>query len=601
MSGTAYPGAVGTLAQTTAGLLTGRTRGMIPFKQWTQGGGGSPQGIDNLGDTTLAGIRSADTEGDGIAGAVAAHPGAYDDQLGAGADWYDDVHIFPAVAIDFGNIITQAEDEYEIYNAYRETDIDLDVVDASPVQPGILTPEMAATFNIPAGTSALNSSTTGNGAGLGLGTFVKLKVVAETNGLPKFDGDITFTDTGNGETVTLGVSGSRIVLMPMEYEAPLRETLAFLTDIITALDGKEQRIALRKNPRQIFDVTYALDGNDRQRMQSLLMDWTGNVFGFPLWHEKLTLTTAVSAGATVYSVANTADIDLRVGGLAIAFTDSNVFDVLTIASFTATTITATDPSVNAYPAGTTIMPVRAATILNAVSSAREANELEYFRITFEVTDNDTGALSGSAAAYSTYNSRVLFDDCNVVEGQMTGEYRRRIYRIDNDTGKASRSTTWDRNKRSSDKGFVLRNRAEILAFRKAMLSINGRQTAFYIPTAIEDLTPVAQLTIGTNTMDIENIEYVRFVQSRAPKTIFKITFTDGTSLVRIVQSAAQVTSTVERLTLDTTWPATRSVAEIVRVQFYELARFDADNVVLNYPRIGLADAQLPVVQVFDDN
>ena len=169
------------------------------------------------------------------------------------------------------------------------------------------------------------------------------------------------------------------------------------------------------------------------------------------------------------------------------------------------------------------------------------------------------------------------------------------------SGRVSRSTTWDRNKRSSDKGFVLRNRAEILAFRKAMLSIRGRQTAFYIPTAIEDLTPVAQLTIGTNTMDIENIEYVRFVQSRAPKTIFKITFTDGTSLVRIVQSAAQVTSTVERLTLDTTWPATRSVAEIVRVQFYELARFDADNVVLNYPRIGLADAQLPVVQVFDDN
>ena len=41
MSGTAYPGAVGTLTQTTAGLLTGRTRGMIPFKQWTQGGGGS--------------------------------------------------------------------------------------------------------------------------------------------------------------------------------------------------------------------------------------------------------------------------------------------------------------------------------------------------------------------------------------------------------------------------------------------------------------------------------------------------------------------------------------------------------------------------------
>ena len=68
-----------------------------------------------------------------------------------------------------------------------------------------------------------------------------------------------------------------------------------------------------------------------------------------------------------------------------------------------------------------------------------------------------------------------------------------------------------------------------------------------------------------------------------------------------MQSSAGVDSTTERLTLDTTWPATRTVDEVERVQFYELSRFDADNIRIQYPRIGLAKCQMPVMQVFDDN
>ena len=134
-----------------------------------------------------------------------------------------------------------------------------------------------------------------------------------------------------------------------------------------------------------------------------------------------------------------------------------------------------------------------------------------------------------------------------------------------------------------------------------MISIGGRRIAFYLPTFNDDLEVTATLGVGSDTMDVERIEYERFIQSREPKATFKITFTDGTSLVREVQSAAGVDSTTERLTLDTTWPSTRAVDEVVRVQFYELSRFDADNVRIQYPRIGLATCKMPVIGVFDDN
>ena len=531
---------------------------------------------------------------------VSQGPGFITDAVTGMLDWWEKVHILPRAKIQFGIIITQQSEDYEIYSAFRTTDITLTSI-VNNALPGVSLPDESPAELVPAQSSMLDAATTDNtGDAFVLGTEVLRSVIAEELGLPQFDTTIEF-NFSSGDAPQLFVSGIRIVLMPMEYEAPVKETLAFLTDIITALSGKEQRIALRKNPRQLFEVTYKLDTNDRQRMQALLMDWMGNAFGFPVQADVLYLTAAVSVGGTAYSVAGADDVDIRNGGLAVAITDANTFDVIQIGALTDTLITANDPSVNAYPVGTRIYPVRVATILKTVTGARSQNNLETFKIIFEVSDNDTGVLTASTAAYSTYNGRVLFDDCNVVTGDMSEQFKMRVYRVDGETGRVARTTTWDRGKRGSQKGFVLRSRAEIMDFRRVMLAIEGRVKAFYIPTFIADLEVTANLTIGTDTVDIARIEYERHIQARIPKTVFKITFTDDTSLVRTVLSAAGVDSDTERLTVDDTWPANRTVAEIVRIQFYELSRFDSDSVVINYPRIGLADSRMPVMQVFDDN
>jgi hypothetical protein len=527
-------------------------------------------------------------------------PVDFSDHVGGMYDWWEKVHILPRDEIAFGNIITQKQDTYEIYSAYRNTNITLSSITNNAL-PGISLPDESPAEVVEAQTSMLDSTSTDNtGDTFALGTLVLRDILALQDGLPVFDTTIDF-NFSTGEMPQLFISGTRIVLMPFDYESPMQETLAFLTDIIPGLSGTEQRIALRKQPRQLYEVLYKLTGNDRQRMQALLMDWTANLFGFPLQNEQLLTTAAASIGTTVYQVSGADDVDLRVGGLAVIITDANTFDVITIAAKTDTTITASDPSLNAYPIATNIMPLRTANIARKPAASMSQNNLEMFKLVFEVSDNDTGAVSGSTAGYSSFNGKVLFDDCNVMTGEMAEEYARRIYRIDNKTGVVHVGSTWDRGKRSHQKGFVLRNRAEILAFRKLMHSLRGRQVSFYIPTFNDDLEVKATLGVGSNTMDIENIEYERFIQAREPKITFKITFTDGTSLVREVQSAAGVDATTERLTLDTTWPSTRLVSEVQRVQFYELVRFDADNIVIQYPRIGLATCQMPVIQVFDIN
>ena len=551
-------------------------------------------------DPALFGARSAGGIG-GAGTSPVVHAGKTAGTLTFADHWYERVHALPKTKINFGNILSQKEEDYEIYSSFRETAVQLvDIVNNA--LPGVLLPNVTPPLSIPALTSILDPTTTDNSGGVSLGTLVKTKIQALIDGLPIFDTTVEF-DTDQND-VNLLVSGIRIISIPMEYEVNVKETLSFLTDIITSAEGKEQRISLRKQPRQVFEVEYKLTTNDRQRMQAMLMDRMHGQFGFPLYHEQVALTSSVSIGTTNYPITGGDSVDFRIGGLAAIITDANTFDIISIVATTDTVITGSDPSINAYPAGTGIMPMRIVRMLRSVTGRRHTNKLEVFRITFEVTENDIGALAGSTTPgfWSLYNSRVLFDDCNVVNGDsLQEEYSRRIFRINNQTGIVKQDSTWDLYKRTHAKGFVARNRAEIIQLRKVLLALRGRQKAFYIPTFIEDLEVKAQLTISTNTMDIERIDYERFVVSRRPKKIFRITFTDDTSLVRVIQSVVSVGDTTERLTLDTTWIATRPVSEIKRIEFYELVRFDSDSIVLTYPRIGLASVVTQVRAVFDDN
>ena len=610
MAGVAYPGVTDLdLGWDLAAPFVGSNPkgvGRAVFNQWTEGTSRGPnialKPPEFLGPPDWAGVVTA-AGGGGARVTPVAYPGADDsDAAGLGEFYYEKIHILPKTKIEFGNIITQVEEEYEIYSAFRHQSVTESSITNNAL-PGTELPNNTPPIVVPRQTSILDPTTTGQTSGA-LGTIVKLKVRATADGLPSFDTNIVF-NFSPGNDPQLLVSGSRIVLLPQEFESPTKEVLAFLTDIIEALDGKEQRLALRSNPRQMFDITYLLDTNDRQRMQAMLMDWMDNSFGFPLWHEKLKLTAAHTAATSTYSVSRADDVDMRVGGLAAVITDANTFDVINVSAATDTLITAGDPSVNAYPIGTPLMPVRVVVIRRAVTGKRYLNNLEEFRISFEVTDNDTGVLTGTTTPgfWSIYNGRVLFDDCNVVSGgTMSQRFTRLVHRIDNATGIISQSSSWDKYKRSHKKGFVAHNRAENIELRRVLIALRGRQKSFYIPTFIEDVDVVAQLGVGTSTMDIESIDYVRFIKDRDPKMIMRLTFNNGDpQLIRVVQSSVTVSGTVERLTLDTTWPSTVPINEITRVEFFELVRFDTDNFNIFYPRIGLSELNASVKSVFDDD
>jgi len=235
-----------------------------------------------------------------------------------------------------------------------------------------------------------------------------------------------------------------------------------------------------------------------------------------------------------------------------------------------------------------------------VQGRRPPVNLEVMKVKFLVTENDIGAPTADTSAFSTYNSKVLLDGFNFIRGQMAETFQQKVSFIDNNTGIISQNTPWETNKRAHVKGFIVKTREDLWNVRRLMYAIRGRQVSFYIPTFMEDVTPTQNLVNGVDTMDISWIGYDRFIDSGDSKNVFKITFTDGTSLVREIQSSSQLSGTEERLTLDTTWPADRNVSEIQRVQFYELVRFDTDDIRIEHDTtVGRAKIFNPIKMVFD--
>lgn len=583
-------------------FLRGVTRGRNPFGQWNSGVSGGPAPVLLPVPIQVKGPR-IDIVQPIVPKVPVIRAGNLEDAASPFQDWFEHVHILPRQKVEFGNIVTLVTNEFEIYSAFRSQSVTLQAVQNNAA-PGVELPDVAPPVVMPPQTSILSPTSSPNDAGTGLGTVVRTTVNATANGLPIFDTNILFDFNDPANDVELLVSGSRIVLIPFEYERPLRERLLWFGTAIPGLDGSEQRISSGPdNPRQFFEPVYLLEGNDRQRMQALLFDWSTNVFGFPLWKEALRITAATAPGATQYSVVGGDEPDLRIGGLAAVIGDTVTFDVINIASISPTLIEASDPAINGYPVGTRLMPLRTAFITREQRSSRPPVSMESFQLTFEVTDNDTGAIVPSITPgfWSLFEGRVLFDDCNFIPGNMEAEYLRKLYRFDNETGLIEQLSIWNRNKRRQRKGFSLRGRPALREFRGLLSAFRGIQKSFWIPTFIEDLTAAADLQIGISTIDVESINYVRFVRQRLPMSRFRITFTDATTLVRTVTDSATVSATVERLTLDTPWPANRTVAEIARIEFYELTRLDTNEVTITHDHATKATCIVPLIRVFDLN
>lgn len=494
-------------------------------------------------------------------------------------DFYEDFHVVPR-AFDFGNLLSDQSVPIEVFSAFRH-------------DPHTWT---AFVNNAGSGITLTGAPSLPNLMPPLTGHQMTLDVSAI--GTPFVDGTLDFVfDIG---TILVPIMVQRIVLWGAEPEMPWTEALESLTDIIPKRDGTEQRIGLRKHPRHSFRYLYKLDtGASRETLENLLFDWQSRIFGVPKWRYESNLTVAATAGASSITVDSTAFRDYRVSGLVVIMTSQTVFDVLSILSFTSTSITFDSLLINSYPVGTRVFPLATCHATRLIAGQRYPVNLGALEIEFTNTDNDVDL--ANLAPFNSYGGKLLLDRFNsVLSGTVRETFDHEIIVLDNETGEPVYETIWTRHKRGHL--FTLRAQGlqEIWEMWGMLYALDGRRVSFYTPALTENLVVVSDLLSGSNLMTVTNYGYAQFVRQRQPKDRIRITLASGTILLRTITGSVNVSPTTDQLSVDVNWVSTVPFATIVRVEYLEEIRFDVDRVEVEFEESGQrAYLAVPLRAVFE--
>ncbi len=488
-------------------------------------------------------------------------------------DWFEKWHVIPG-ELALGNVLTTQVRQIEVFNNFRTENRTWE----------------AFVNNVGAGVAATNLPSLPR-IFAPFENFL-LNIQVTTAGPPAISGTLDFDiDLDPPDIITVTVTGNRITIFQFRPQAPIQERLEFKTDILQINDGTEQRINVREAPRQVFKFTIRTDDNrTRDSINAQLFDAQSRVFGIPVWFEQKPLEAPLAIDDTTVQV-DTANADFRVGGLAMIYDNDFAQDTLEISAVNPTSLELDVGVGQAFDAiSTIVVPVRTALTKAQLTQARYAIGPTDFKLEFTTLDNIDLA---DSSAFDTYQgagqttAKPNIDRLNFMKGATVPEgIRRKITRLDPETGPPLQISSWTKGKPTFAYGFEAKSFAEIWEFRLLMHFLKGSQLAFYLGTGRDDFKIFADLADNASQLDFQAFGFTRFVGEVTPRSDIQVVRRDGTLSQHEITGSSEVSDTVERITITPPITPALPLVELDRIEFLTLNRISDDQAVFSHRRPG---------------
>ncbi|QVJ12993.1 hypothetical protein [Pseudomonas phage Psa21-HRN] len=465
-------------------------------------------------------------------------------------DYYNRIHIRPS-NINVGNLVSEQQFAIEVWNGFFNDRYLQNI----QVQNG-------------GGISLVGTVPPATWAALETKTY---QLTVTTDGPPDINAIFRFDWDGTADDGDLRVLGSRIVALPYIFEAPAKEVLEWKTDVLTTNDGSEQRVRLRKKPRQSFNVTYPIPYQEMARAENLVYGWLTRRWAVALWSEAQQVGTLM-AGTTVINIDTTAS-DYRDGALVMIWESNRKSATADVGIVSAGTLTLNRPLAETFN-NPWIVPVRLGRIVGNVSRATSGynGSLE---MTYEFSDNID--LDPPAAPTQFLGYDVYFDEALKNGEALTDSLQARVDVVDYGTAAgASFYSPWTYTRIGRPYKFLLQGLQDIWNFRKFLHRRAGRLRPFWVPT-FENNMRVAQTGELTQSIEVYADDYREFAPER---THIGILLDDGTWLLRTINAATASGTDTAVIGLDP--PININASRIRQISFLGLKRLDADRVELQW-------------------
>lgn len=373
-------------------------------------------------------------------------------------------------------------------------------------------------------------------------------------------------------------SGRTVALWPFRPDGAVLERLEWLTDVLLAFDGSEQRIALREYPRRVFEYACGFSDRDRREAENLLYGWQALPFAIPVWTDSEPLAATLSAGAASIP-ADTSTRDYVAGGQALLIASAQDWEVVSIAAVNASSLDLNGVTVSTRPANSTLlMPLQTAELDDAQSLARFTGADSSARLRWNCLDSRASA----AASESTYRSMPVQLLRPNWARDLEQEFVRKLEDLDFATGTRFRDDEAGGPVLMQSHLWTLTTRAEIAAFRAWCYARQGRLSHYWQPSWAQDLRVLSNIADTDTTVDVEFSGYTARVAQDVGRRDVRIQTTAGDIYYRRITGSAVIDADTERLTLDSALGASVAVSEVALVSFMHLLRLNTDAVELNW-------------------
>lgn len=381
------------------------------------------------------------------------------------------------------------------------------------------------------------------------------------------------------------------VVWPWRPQRGLSESLEWMTDIIEAHDGTEQRIQIRQAPRQSFETSVLVD--DAVQLSALrvaIAAWQHRLWGWPCWHEAKRLGVTLAAASSSIGI-DTTMADFRAGGMAIIYTSPALYEVVEVASISADSLILAEATAIQHAVGASVMPLRLARMAGQARRDDYSFDGTRYSVTMQMTENQELATEAAAMQYLGYD--VLSDPLVMPGETMPRQVDRPADILDPGTGAWAIATRTDYPLITTDHKWRLRTMAQAWAFRRWLHRRAGMLNPAWIPSRTHDLTLAVQPTAVVTTLQINDVNYRNVGLNRPGMTHIAAFSASGAFVCRQITNAVAGSAGRENLTIN----AALGFTPVSRISFLCLHRFAADRISLTWDRVGVADCRASMTGV----
>lgn len=393
-------------------------------------------------------------------------------------------------------------------------------------------------------------------------------------------------DESGGSADTTYIYAEADYLPPMlsiQPQAPVREDLEWLSDIIPSNDGTEDPLQIRLSPRQYFHYSYPVSAIEQARAVNVVRGTRGRQWVVPVWTQAQHIGSVTSGALTL--TATTDYSEFRSSSLALLWQSTDVWQVVGIDTVSVGSLvltTRTETFTNAY-----LMPLRFG-ITPGNPSRKHNGYNSMIELAFTIEDN--AAITVSAP--TQYLSNDIYYDEGLLDGDTTSEdIVADLDIFDPGLGKFTYYNPWLNQKGASTYRAIAEGASESWDLRKWLHRRAGRYRRFWQPTFCNDLRLESTGTL-TTSIQVSADEYRRLATDRTHIAVE----TSSGWLPRAITSTSQVDADTIQLNLDTSLGGI-AASSVKRISFLGLKRLNTDRIEINWIGGGVCEMAARVLEI----